>query len=423
MRVLVALLFLALAAIASAPAAPQDIVVRSKLDPAKGAVPGQPVKLLVDVLFAGAMPRPPLVDVGAASGAQILRFETQAVTIREGVNGKDYVGQRFEFAVFARRSGQIIIPAANVTVLDRSGDPTGSVKGQSLTLGVTAPPGLDMSGPVLAATKVTASEKWTPDPSTASFKPGGAVTRTITRHADGVPALGMAEFSFAAPPGVRVYADAPQSDDHVERGHVEGSRTDKVTYVFVKPGTYDLPALAQPWWDLQAKQARSETLSGIQVVVPEAANKAEGGGGIWRVGYTIMAAAGVGALALAFYLAAPRLVLLWRRQHGRSEASEGAARRELRRIAKTGDALSTYRELEVWLHRLPLEAQQAMRGDVRFASLKQDLERALFGAGPEWTRARGVELALRAGAFRPGLRVLRSPRRAILPPLNPPAPL
>jgi hypothetical protein len=419
MRVLVRLLFLALAAIASAHAAPQDIVVRSKLDPATGAVPGQPVKLLVDVLFAGAMPRPPLVDVGEASGAQILRFETQAVTIREAIDGVDYVGQRFEFAVFARRGGQINIPAANVTVLDQSGDRTGSAKGQSLTLGVVAPPGLDMSGPVLAATKVTASETWTPDPATASFKPGGAVTRAITRRADGVPALGMAEFSFAAPPGVRVYADGPQSDDRVERGHVEGSRTDKVTYVFVKPGTYDIPALAQPWWDLQAKQARSETLPGVRVVVPDLANKGEGGGGIWRVGYAMLAIAGVGALALAFYLAPPRLVLLWRKRRERYEASEGWARRELRRIAKTGDALSTYRALEVWLHRLPQAADEAARGDVGFASLRRDLERALFGAGAEWTRAKGVKLASRADKLRRALRRRGLIRRVILPPLNP----
>jgi hypothetical protein len=78
--------------------------------------------------------------------------------------------------VFARRRGDIIIPAANVTLLDKSGDPTGTALGQSLTLHVILPAGLDMSGPVLAATKVTASETWTPDPATASFRPGGAVS-------------------------------------------------------------------------------------------------------------------------------------------------------------------------------------------------------------------------------------------------------
>ncbi len=243
-----------------------------------------------------------------------------------------------------------------------------------------------MSGPVLAATKLTASEKWTPDPATASFKPGGAVTRVITRHADGVPALGMADFVFAAPPGVRVYADAPQSDDHVNRGAVEGSRTDKVTYVFAQPGTYDLPALVQPWWDLEAKQARSETLSGIHVLVPEAANnKGAAGGQIFRLGYAILAVAVVGISAFAFYLlAVPRLASVWREQRERYETSEGSARRALRRIAKSGDALATYRALEVWLRRLPLAAKEEARSDIRFASLKQDLERTLFGAGAEW---------------------------------------
>ena len=425
MKVSAGVLFLAIASIASAGAEPQNVVVRAKLDPATGAVPGQPVKLFVDVLFEGAMPRPPLVEVEAASGAQILRFETQAVTIREDVNGKDYVGQRFEFVVFARRSGQITIPPANVRLLDRTGDPTGLVKGHSLTLGVVAPPGLDLSGPVLAATKVTASEKWAPDPATASFKPGGAVTRIITRHADGVPALGMAEFAFVAPAGVRVYVDAPQSDDRVNRGAVVGSRADKVTYVFVKPGTYDLPDLVQPWWELEAKQARSETLSGVRVVVPEfAREKGAGNGKILPFGYTMLAAAGFGVLALAFSLVAvPRLGAVWREQRARYEASERSGRRVLRRISKTGDALATYRALEVWLHRLPLRRGHRLCAATRaLRSLKQDLERALFGAGDEWTRAKGVELCSRADALRPALRGFGLTRREALPPLNPSAP-
>ena len=187
------MLLLALAAAAAARAEPQYILVRSKLDPATGAVPGQPVRLLVDVLFGGAMPCPPLVDVGEGSGAQILRFETQAVTIREAIDGEGYVGQRFEFAVVARRRGQIVIPAAKVTVLDKSGDPTGSVQGQSLTLGVVVPPGLDISGPVLAATKVTASEIWTPDPATTSYKPGGACRQSQAKKAQEAAGFGVSD--------------------------------------------------------------------------------------------------------------------------------------------------------------------------------------------------------------------------------------
>lgn len=79
-------------------------------------------------------------------------------------------------------------------------------------------------------------------------------------HQHGVD--GMAEFRFTAPDGVGIYPDAPLVEDRVERGSVEGVRTDKVTYVFEKPGTYALPALSQPWWDIDDKQAKSETLAG-----------------------------------------------------------------------------------------------------------------------------------------------------------------
>lgn len=39
---------------------------------------------------------------------------------------------------------------------------------------VTVPPGLDASGPVLVADKVTASESWSPDPASAGIRAGAA---------------------------------------------------------------------------------------------------------------------------------------------------------------------------------------------------------------------------------------------------------
>ena len=44
--------------------------------------------------------------------------------------------------------------------------------------------------------------------------------------------MAMLDLAFAAPPGVRVYVDPPQTDDRVERGDLTGRRTDRVTYVF-----------------------------------------------------------------------------------------------------------------------------------------------------------------------------------------------
>ena len=79
--------------------------MRTNVKPEKGAVVGQRVALHVDVLFAGEMTRPPRVVVPETAGAQILRFESQATTMSDRIDGVAYIGQRFEFALYARRGG------------------------------------------------------------------------------------------------------------------------------------------------------------------------------------------------------------------------------------------------------------------------------------------------------------------------------
>ncbi|HKU97016.1 MAG TPA: hypothetical protein VJR58_17155, partial [Vineibacter sp.] len=66
----------------------QDVMVRSRLDPQTGAVVGQHVRVMIDVLFKGDMPHPPRVTIGETPGAQILRLETQATTMNDTIDGQ-----------------------------------------------------------------------------------------------------------------------------------------------------------------------------------------------------------------------------------------------------------------------------------------------------------------------------------------------
>ncbi|CAN7145098.1 hypothetical protein LJR009_000005 [Bosea sp. LjRoot9] len=396
-------------------------LVRMSLDPADGIVIGQPVRLLVEVMFAGDMPHPPLVKLRDAPGAQILRFETQAVTIRDHVNGQDYVGQSFEFLVFPRRGGEIAIPPPDITLLDRKGDPAGSVAGDATTIAVTVPPGLDASGPVLVADKVTVSESWSPDPASASFKAGGAITRTLRRQANGVPALGMAEFRFAAPEGVRVYVDPPVIDDRANRGVVEGVRTDKATYVFERPGRYALPELSQPWWDMANKQARTEALPGLTIAVAAGAAGATSATTTSSLRWqSPLIAIGFGTILL---LALP--AIFWHplragldRFLQRRRSSEAFARKALQRAAASGDPTETYHALSVWFDRLPPTDANRIRVDPRLQPLIDKLDRALFGTGAGWSGQHGAELSEAiAAAHRGG--PMAPTRPDPLPPLNP----
>ncbi len=419
MRRPVAALALAVVWASPAPAKAAGVVVRTQVDETGGIVVGQPVHLRVDVLFPGNMPRPPRVTVGDAPGAQVLRFETQGVTTNDRIGGQPYVGQQFEFVVFPRRGGAIEIPAAEVTLLDAAGDPTGAARGEARRLDVTVPPGLDASGPVIAAEEVVATQAWEPDPAHAPLKPGGALVRTIRRSAGGVPAMGMADLAFTAPEGVRIYADPPRSEDRMNRGAVTGSRVDRVTYVFEKPGSYDLPAVVQPWWDLDGARARAVTLAGTHVTVARMAPAAETRSAparLWPYGLGM----GVAVLLGLFWLGRGRLSRYWQRRQAAYRASEASARAALRRVAPTGDAAATYRALSTWLRRLPVPMQSAVRADPHLAALAGELERSLFGEGGAWSEYQGRELryAVRE-ASRAARRITVRAPRAALPPLNP----
>jgi len=392
-------------------------VVRTSLDPARDAVIGQPVRLRVEVLFPGEMPHPPLVKVAAAPGAQILRFETQAVTVRDRIGGQDYVGQSFEFVVFPRRGGKLDIPAPIVTMLGRGGDPAGSAKGEATSIDVAVPPGIDPSGPVLVADKVSASESWSPDPGQARFKPGSAIVRTIRRQADGVPALGMAEFSFAAPDGVRVYVDPPIVEDSSNRGNVEGRRTDRATYVFERAGVYQLPELTQPWWSSTARQARAESLEGLTVTVAAGASPSEAG--TTTRYWPLVLLTGLATVGLAWHLLWPKLVRLRQARTQRYRSSEDFARRALLREASEGDPSKTYEALRGWLGRLSDKDLGRARSDSGLAAPTSRLERVLFAGPANWDRRDGAALADAVAAFH-RRRIAAQPMQSALPPLNPP---
>ncbi|KAB1072517.1 protein BatD [Methylobacterium planeticum] len=401
------------------------MVVRTSLDPPGGSVVGQPVRLHVDVLFPGSMPRPPRIRLGDAPGAQILRFETQGLTLREAIDGQPYVGQQFEFVVFPRRGGAIEIPSAEITLLDAAGDPAGSARSAVQRIVATVPPGLDASGPVIAATAVTVSQIWEPDPGQARLAPGGALVRTVRRGASGIPAMGMPDLAFSAPDGVRIYADAPRSEDRINRGAVTGERVDRVTYVFERPDAYVLPAIVQPWWDLAARQARSETLPGVTIAVAAASSEARQRQGRTTARAWVAGSALLGALLLGVLVwrLRGRRIARWRPWRTNRAASGAAALSQLRRVAQRGDPGATYAALATWLGRMPADTRQRIRADRRIAPLIDQLERALFGPDGGWSAEQGH--ALRNAVIEVHRTVRRPsdhPQRVDLPPLNPPWP-
>jgi len=378
------IVFLGLALFSRATVAQQsdpDVIVRTSAKPQSGAVIGQHVALFVDVLFRGEMPRPPRVTIPDMPGAQVFRFETQATTMTDIVNGESYTGQRFEFAVYPRRGGELVIPPAVAKLLDKTGDVAGTAKGEAVRTQISVPVGVDPSQPVIATGNLTLDEQWAPNPN-AAFKAGDALVRTITRTAEDVPSLAMRDLVFAAPDGVRVYRDAPQSEDKIDRGTLTGRRVDRVTYVFETAGTFRLPAVSQPWWDLGAGRLQTAAGGGISVSVsPAPVAEPRGmppwGAAFWREPSNwlkiviLLAAIAVGIWSIA--RAARWAWTAWAEHRRRWRQSEAHAFDDLIAVSRGGDARAIYRAFALWRSRLPAAAA------VHAAPLAAEVGKVLFG--------------------------------------------
>lgn len=394
----------ALALILVAQAAAAQVMVRTSLEPKQGVVLGQPVRVLVDVLFPGEMERPPRVTLSATPGAQILRYESQATTLNERVDGKQRTGQRFEFALYPRRGGTLDVPAAQVVTFDRNGTETGRLSGTPMTLEVTVPPGVDPSRPVVAARGFVMEESWRPDPA-GVFKPGDALVRTIVRRVPGLPGMAMLDLDFAAPAGVRVYADPSQTDDRVVRGDLTGQRTDRVAYVFERGGSFPIEAVVQPWWDLSDSRLRRAEGKGVTVAVTAAAPSAVTGANLPL--YVVAATTGIGLACLGLW-ALPRLRSAMARRRTARAASEAQAFRDLEHACRGDDPATIYRAFTTWRRRV--------EDGTGLGRLAEEIESAVFAARP-WSRRQSHDFGVRLVT----LRTRDRPRMSAhgLPPLNP----
>jgi hypothetical protein len=388
-------------------AAGADAIVRQSADPATGVVIGQHVAVYIDVLFRDEMPRPPRVHLPEIPGIQAFRFETQGTTIHDTIGGSTYVGQRFEFALFPRRAGAFLLPPAAVTLLDRQGNPTHNIQGEAVRLEVAAPPGLDASQPVIATRSLTLNEQWAPMPD-GRFKAGDAIVRTITREADDVPSLAMLDLNTTAPDGVRVYADPPDIEDHVDRDALTGKRVDRITYVFSRGGRFVLPAMMQPWWNLADGTMAMAKTPAVTIHVAGVSAVTSTNAGYGAIPATYLA---IGAIAILVILATvARFVLKYR--HGDRGSTEAAAFVALRDACATADAAAIYRAFVAWGRFLrPDQLRQARDlADRLFSVLFSD-------CGQVWTETDSQSLIEHLRTVRRSTGSIKP--HGALPPLNP----
>ncbi|MEW6220937.1 MAG: BatD family protein [Thermodesulfobacteriota bacterium] len=132
------------------------------------------------------------------------------------------------------------------------------IAGQPFTLTVRPAP-LDAAGvPRLPAFSLELAEEWQPEE--ARIRVGEAVTRAITVTAQGQTGAALPEPAAGAVEGFKVYPDKAELTSAQGRDGITGTRRQKTAFIPTRPGTYTLPGISLPWWDVASDQARESHL-------------------------------------------------------------------------------------------------------------------------------------------------------------------
>jgi hypothetical protein len=265
------LLAFATAVLASAAATAQEPRVRASLSGDEQVWVGQRVTVAVELLAPGYFSSAAQFDIPDPAGVLLMPPQGHPVVGNETIDGLLYTVQRHELLAWPMRAGDASIPAVSVRFTFKRNPLDKDDEQASLTTGpipftVTLPPGGVGLGTVISARDLDVRDAWNPEPGREAVEAGQAFRRTITFTAPDVPGMVFPPFPASDIDGLGIYAKH-HLDDTENRGALRGMRRDEITYVFERPGEFTIPAVQLTWFDLDAKQLRTEELPGQSFTV------------------------------------------------------------------------------------------------------------------------------------------------------------
>ncbi|MEJ2328634.1 MAG: hypothetical protein P8Z33_02070 [Gammaproteobacteria bacterium] len=194
---------------------------------------------------------------------------------------------------------------------------------------------------------MTADQEWEPAP--AEMQVGDAIKRRIRRQAASLSGMASEPLEHAPIEGLAVYPDQPRVDDRQERGTIEGSRIETVTYVAERAGTYNLPEIVLEWWDTQRESLERIELPGATIRgMAGKKSFAPGTAGSLPVAW-IAAATLVILVVLALFLLRHAIADWWKTWLDARKQTERYLFRVLERSVRKGDSKTILRNLMRWL--------------------------------------------------------------------------
>lgn len=343
------------------------------------------------------------------------------------IDGDTFFTQQHELTLFTQRDGEIEIPPFKVRFSGKktfTSDPE-PMEGSTAKLSFQSkrPPGTETMGFVVAASKLEATQTWTPD-SNSPLSAGDVIQRTITRRASGTSAMMLAPIAIAATEGIRIYASDPLVNDNRDRGVTSAERSDTIKYQFEHAGTFDIPDVTIVWWDTTASELRRDIMKGSSVNVsgvnPSTNEANEPETQTRSAMYVLTIALTVCLISAVAWI----LVIRWR---ARFNSPEALASRRLTSACRSNDPNQAYSTLIAWKRIVTAGGENArleslIEGD--FERESEILTERMFASQSQQGSWKGARLA---AAFSETRRKLNRSTQFHethddLPALNPPGP-
>lgn len=214
---------------------------------------------------------PPTIENGA-----VITTDDRRTGVVER-NGAQYGFVEQQFAVFAERRGQLVVPAASVSAYVRLPNrgrnlvPTVSSGDTVLTIS-PIPDAYPTDVSWFPARSVEVSQVMSPSDAT-EVDLGEPIQRVIEIKALDSYGAAIPPLVLDTPDAIGLYADPPQIETEAEPGVVRGRRVETITYIPKKAGTWSIPELDVVWWNTDTDQTEVISIEGrtIQVTDPDGA--------------------------------------------------------------------------------------------------------------------------------------------------------
>ncbi len=247
-------------------------IVRMSLVPSGPVEPGTALDLRVEVLvptwFLDAPRFPESLEL---DGATVELQRGSAENLSETIAGSTWAGLRRHYHIRPLNPGEFRLPALEVGVhyaRAGGGQPLErSVRGElKAPFRVRVPAAAAELDPFIGAHQLQLMQRIERPAGTLGV--GDALRRSIVLETDAAM-VELPDGIWLDMPGAQLYLDPPRShetrSDAAARALVREERS--ATWVFERPGVYELPAVSLQWWDLSARRLRRTELPALSLTV------------------------------------------------------------------------------------------------------------------------------------------------------------